>query len=108
GLSVLAYMAFKNLQGLAVRFALTRFLMKLNQSVSSALYEGYLLAPYSVFRTKGTAAPAAQISKIFDLYGACFNATAQLLADSSIVAMIAVLLLYVDPGMSISAVFLFG
>lgn len=108
GLMVITFMTFKNLQGLVVRFALTRFLMKLNQYVSSSLYRAYLLAPYELFRSQGTSRPAAQIAKIFDLYGTCFNATSQLLADSSIVLMVSVLLLYVDPGMTVSAVLLFS
>lgn len=108
GAVVLAFMAFKNLQSTAARFAISRMLMKVNQRISEGLYRAYMLAPYELFVQSGFGAPSKEIGKIFNLFNACFSATVQLLADSSILLMVWVLLLFVDPQLTLLSTSLFA
>lgn len=103
GLAVFTFMVGKTLFGTSVRFALNRMLMKLNQRISEQMYRTYMQAPYEVFARKGFKAPAQEIGKIFGLFGRCFGATTQLLADSSVLFMTWVLLLWIDPHLTLLA-----
>lgn len=96
GVALFSFMLGKTLFGTSVRFALNRMLMKLNQRVSEQMYRTYMQAPYELFARRGFKAPAKEIGNIFGLFGRCFGATIQLLADSSVLFMTWVLLLWVD------------
>jgi len=108
GVVVIGFMFLKNLESTAARFALNRFFMKFNQRVSSDLYRGYMLAPYELFSRDGVRQPATRIGKLFKTYGACFNATTLLIADSSILLMVLALLIYIDPRLTGLAALIFA
>lgn len=108
GAVVLLVMLVKNLLTTGAQFGLTRFLMKLNERVSRALFEGYLLSRFETFTARGTEGPVRKISQGFDLMLACFAALAQILSDTTILLMVAALLVFVDPGMTLVGVAVFG
>ncbi|HSC87927.1 MAG TPA: ABC transporter ATP-binding protein [Polyangiaceae bacterium] len=108
GALVVLVLLAKNLLSILVHFLLNRFLMKLNERVSRRLFEGYLLARYEVFTQRGAAAPQHNISRIFELFSACFGATAQVLSDGAILLMVGILLIVVDPWLTVSGVAIFG
>jgi len=103
GVALFAFMVGKTLFGTTVKFALNRMLMKLNQRVSEQMYRTYMQAPYEVFARRGFKGPAQDIGKVFGLFGRCFGATTQLLADSSVLFMTWLLLLWVDPHLTVLA-----
>jgi len=98
----------KNILSMFVHFLLNRFLMKLNERVSKHLFEGYLLARYEVFSHRGVAGPARNIGRSFELFSACFGAAAQVMSDGAILLMVSLLLLIVDPVLTLGGVALFG
>lgn len=108
GAVVLGFMLVKNMQGTSVRFAISRFLMKLNQRISEQLYRSYMLAPYELFVKRGITGPAKEVSRIFNLFNTCFSATVQLLADGSMLVMVVLLLLYVDYRLTLLAAAIFS
>jgi ATP-binding cassette subfamily C protein len=108
GLLVVGMMLTKNLLSAGVNFALNRFLMKLNERVAKRLFEGYLLARYEVFSRRGTSKPANNISRIFELFSACFGAAAQVMSDGATLIMIAILLLFADPMLTVGSAVIFG
>lgn len=108
GATVVAVMVVKNLLTTIAQFGLTRFLMKLNERVSRALFEGYLHARFETFTARGNEGPARKIGRGFDLMLTCFAALAQILSDSTILFMVALLLVFVDPGMTLVGVAVFG
>ncbi len=108
GLMVVGMMLTKHLLSAGVNFALNRFLMKLNERVAKRLFEGYLLARYEVFARRGTSKPAGNISRIFDLFSACFGAAAQILSDGATLFMVAALLLFADPVLTLGSAAIFG
>ncbi len=108
GLLVVGLMLTKNLLSAGVNFALNRFLMKLNERVAKRLFDGYLLARYEVFSRRGTSKPANNISRIFELFSACFGAAAQVMSDGATLFMIAALLLFADPMLTVGSAAIFG
>lgn len=108
GAVVVGMMLTKNLLSNLVHFSLNRFLMKLNQRVSQKLFEGYLHARLETFGVRGISEPTARINRIFELFSACFGAIAQIIADSATLSMVALLLVIVDPWMTLGAVLIFG
>jgi len=100
GLAVVAFMTFKTLFGTGVRFAMNRLLMKLNQRVSERVYQAYMTAPYELFLRRGFLAPAREIGRLFGLFGSCFAATTQILADSMVLLMTWALLLWIDAALT--------
>ncbi len=108
GSVVVGVLLTKNLLSSLVHFALNRFLMKLNQHVSKRLFEGYLLARLETFGARGINGPIAKINRTFDLFSSSFGATAQIIADAATLTMVALLLLIVDPMMTLGGVLIFG
>lgn len=108
GVVVVGVLLAKNLLSTLVHFLLNRFLMKLNERVSKRLFEGYLLARYEVFTHRGVSGPGRNISRIFELFSACFGATAQVMSDGAILIMVAILLVIVDPWLTFGAMAIFG
>ncbi len=108
GSLVVLVMIIKHLLVTSAQFGLTRFLMKLNERVSKALFQGYLHARFERFTARGVEGPSRKISKGFDLMLASFGALALILSDSTILLMVASLLLFVDPGMTLVGMLVFG
>lgn len=108
GSVVVGMMLAKNLLSNLVHFSLNRFLMKLNQHVSQRLFEGYLHARLETFGVRGISEPTTRIHRVFELFSACFGAVAQIIADSATLFMVALLLVIVDPWMTLGAVLIFG
>lgn len=108
GAVVVGVLLTKNVLSSLVHFALNRFLMKLNERVSRRLFDGYLLARLETFGRRGITGPISKINRTFDLFSACFGATAQILADASTLTMVALLLVLVDPWMTLGGVLIFG
>lgn len=108
GLVVFGFMVFKNAMGTAVRFAISRFLMKINHRISVQLYRACMLAPYESFLEHGFRRRAEQVGRLFDLFTSTFNATVQLLSDSAMVLMVLALLLYLDFRLAILSALLFA
>lgn len=101
GGGVLLALIAKNLFVPLVEFTFTRFLMKLNQRVSEDLFRGYLLAPYEYLRENNV---VKQIDGAFNLFSICFGATSQVIVNGATGAMIVLLLAFVDPVLTASAV----
>lgn len=108
GSIVLGVLAIKNILSTLVQFALNRFLMKLNQHVSESLLEGVLVAPFEKVNQEGASGLSGKIAKIFEVFSASFTSIAQVLADGTMVLMVLLLLLFIDPGLTIGAGLLFG
>lgn len=108
GSILVAFMIAKNGLSILVSTLLSRFLMRLNERVSRSLFTGYLLARYEVFKHRGVGKPAANISRIFELFNTCFGAAARILSDGATITMVVLLLLFVDPWLTLVGVALFG
>ncbi len=108
GAVLISVILIKNGQGTLSRFYLARFFSKLNQRITARLYDAYLNSPYDEY-LKSHALPAKeQINGTYALFGKCFTATAQVLSDSAILLMIALLLAIVDPWLTLGMIALFG
>jgi ABC-type multidrug transport system fused ATPase/permease subunit len=105
---VIGVMAIKNLLSTLVQFGLNRFLMKLNQQVSVGLFEGYLVKPYEQLAADGISDARGRIIKIFEVFYNCFSSLAQILADGALLSIVALLLFFVDPGLTVGAVVVFA
>lgn len=108
GAVVVGVLLLKNLLSSSVTFLLNRFLMKLNERVSKRLFEGYLLSKYEIFNLRGVSGPANNLGRIFDLFSSCFGATAQVISDGATILMVALLLVVVDPWMTLGGILIFG
>lgn len=108
GAIVLVFVIGKNGLSTLVQFAMTRFLMKLNHRISKKLLDGYLLAPYRTFLARGPERIRNEIRKTYSVFSTCFAASAQALADSTTLFMVAALLLFINPLLTITAVAAFG
>lgn len=108
GLVVVGVLLAKNVLSSLAHFALNRFLMKLNQHVSKRLFEGYLLARLETFGVRGVSGPIGTINRTFELFSSCFGATAQIIADAATLTMVALLLVVVNPWMTLGGVVIFG
>ena len=107
GAAVILVLFVKNALGIFVGFGLTRFLMKINQRVSESLFEGYLLTPYDEVSRRGVSGLTSNIQRIFDVFGECFSSVALVLVDGAMLSMVAVLLLVINPGLTLGAALLF-
>lgn len=105
---LVAFMIAKNGLSILVSTLLNRFLMRLNEHVSRSLFQGYLLARYEVFKHRGVGRPAANINRIFELFNTCFGAAARILSDGATITMVVLLLIFVDPWLTLVGVVLFG
>lgn len=108
GSAVLCFILFKNGVSALVEFSLTRFLMKLNHRISRKLVDGYLLAPFSTHLVRGPQGIQREITRLYSVFARCFAASAQVLADVTTLLVVAVMLLFVDPLLTISAAIAFG
>lgn len=108
GAFVALFVVGKNGLSTLVHFGVTRFMMKLNQNVARKLFEAYLLAPYREILRQGVDRLQRKVTSSFQILNDCFSATSQILADSATLLMVGVLLLFVDPILTLTATALFG
>lgn len=104
---VLGVLALKNITSTAVQFGLNRFLMKLNQRVSEGLFRGFLLSPYEFHAAEGASSASRQVTKIFEVFSRAFTSVAQILSDGTMLLMVTVLLVVINPWLTMGAAFLF-
>jgi ATP-binding cassette subfamily C protein len=107
GALVFSFMLLKNALGTAVRFAISRFLMKINQRISERLFRSYMVAPYESFLERGFKKRADEVARLFDLFTSNFGATVQLLSDGSMVAAVLGLLFFLDFRLALLSTLLF-
>ncbi len=100
---VLGFLLLKNLLSMAIQFSLSRFLSKLNERVCTALFDGYLVMPLDLLHRKGPAEAGRDIKKVFSIFTTCFNAVSQILVDGTTLTMVAGLLLFIDPVITLGA-----
>lgn len=108
GSIVLGVVAFKNVLSTLVQFALNRFLMKINQRVALGLFDGYLLTPYEEILKRGVSGPTGQITNIFNTFGRCFSSISQLMADGTLILIVACVLAYINPWLTMASVVAFA
>ncbi len=108
GGGVLVFIIFKNLQSMSAQFLMNRFLMKRNLVLSTELFEGYLSAPYEQLQPRTVAQVQKKISEIFSVFSTSFTSTAQVIADALTLAMVTLLLFYVNPVLTSVAAVMFG
>lgn len=108
GLLVLAVIVAKNAQALAVRHQLSRFLANLNRRITETLFEGFLMAPYIDLKSEKHGHPESVVRGNMDIVSACFKDAAQVLADGTLLVMVILLLLFIDPWLTLGAGLLFG
>lgn len=83
--------------------AVGRFLMTRAEHVAVQLLRGYLRAPYAVFKQRGIAEPRQQVQKVLELFKNSFTAAGRILASAAMVFMVGLLLLWVDPVLTVAA-----
>lgn len=108
GAFVVGFMLVKNFQGTFARFALNRFLTRVNRKISEQLYRTFMLAPYELLRRRGVASQTKKVKETFQLYNRCFFETVQIIADGLILLMVIALLLFIDYRMTLFAILFFG
>ncbi len=108
GSTLMVVMLIKNFLSTSVQFALNRFLMKLNQRVSVGLFKGYLVAPYEEIIRAGASGPTGKITRIFEVFSSCFQALAHVLVDGTLVLIVAAVLFYIQPWLTVGTLVVFG
>lgn len=108
GLIVIGVFVFKNVLAVGVSFAITRFLMKLYEHITPRLLQGFLDAPYERILLRGTAEPTRIVNQMLELFNSCLGSAMQVISDLVLIAMIAALLLFVDPLLTALACTMFG
>lgn len=106
GGGVLAALLFKSALSTSAEFALTRFLLKLTQRVAEGLFRGYLVAPFE--RLGAEDGSAGRIGGVFQLFSTCFTATARFISDAATVTMVVLVLFWINPMLTGTAVLLFA
>jgi len=108
GLLVLVVIGVKNAQSLIVRHQLSRFLANLNRRITETLFLGFLMAPYIDLKTEKHGQPEAVVRANMEVVSECFKDAAQVLADGALLLMVVLLLLFIDPWLTVGAALLFG
>ncbi len=108
GGGLLLFIIFKNLQSMSAQFLMNQFLMRRNLVLSKELFEGYLAAPYVELQPRTVGSVQKKINEIFSVFSASFTSTAQVIADGLTLAMVVLLLLYINPILTVVAAGMFG
>src|SRR6187399_1444384 len=108
GLMVVSVILAKNVQALVVRHELSRFLANLNRRITETLFAGFLLMPYIDLQSGKYGQPEAVVRANMEVVSDSFKDAAQVLADGALLVMVIVLLLLIDPWMTVGAAVLFG
>jgi len=108
GLFVLVVIGVKNAQSLLVRQQLSRFLANLNRRITETLFLGFLMAPYIDLKTQKHGQPESVVRANMEVVSECFKDAAQVLADGALLVMVILLLLFIDPWLTLGAALLFG
>ncbi|HEU5077537.1 MAG TPA: ABC transporter ATP-binding protein [Polyangiaceae bacterium] len=108
GSLVIAVIVAKNAQALVVRHQLSRFLANLNRRITETLFAGFLMAPYIDLKTEKHGHPELVVRGNMEVVSACFKDAAQVLADGTMLLMVILLLLFIDPWLTLGAALLFG
>jgi len=108
GLLVVTVIILKNAQALVVRQQLSRFLTNLNRRIVETLFAGFLMAPYIDLKSEKHGNAEAVVRGTMETVSGCFKDAAQVLADGTMLMMVIVLLLFIDPWLTLGAAALFG
>lgn len=108
GLLVVGVILAKNIQALVVRHELSRFLANLNRRITETLFAGFLLMPYIDLKSGKYGQPESVVRANMEVVSDCFKDAAQVLADGALLVMVILLLLLIDPWMTVGAAVLFG
>jgi ATP-binding cassette subfamily C protein len=108
GLLVISIIVAKNVQSLVVRHELSRFLANLNRRITETLFAGFLLTPYVDLKSEKYGHPESVVRANMEVVSDCFKDAAQVLADGALLIMVIVLLLLIDPWLTLGAALLFG
>ncbi|HSG33608.1 MAG TPA: hypothetical protein VLA37_03675, partial [Sphingomonadaceae bacterium] len=109
GLVLVGIFAIKNALWLLSSFALLRFVMKRYEKVATALFDGYQDMPLELLRQRGTLEPAQVLNSVLMVFRSAFRPLLLAAADIAIVlAMLAALLLVIDPGLVLGSGLILG
>lgn len=108
GLLVVGVILVKNMQSLVVRHQLSRFLANLNRRITETLFAGFLVAPYIDLKNQKHGQPEQVVRANMEVVSLSFKDAAQVLADGTLLMMVILLLLFIDPWLTLGAALLFG
>ncbi len=108
GLLVVAVIVVKNVQSLVVRHQLSRFLANLNRRITETLFAGFLVAPYTDLKSQKHGQAEQVVRANMEVVSLCFKEAAQVLADGTLLVMVILLLIFIDPWLTLGAALLFG
>lgn len=109
GLIVVGIIALKHIQGLLSRYQLSRFLSNLHFRIAQQLFGALAAMPYEeVIRNGGGRGLKDRLTGTLEMLNGAFQTATRILADGAIVIMILLLLLLVDPRLTLIGLLLFG
>ena len=109
GAVLVAVFAIKNGLWLLSSFAVLRFALKRYEKVATDLFDGFQELPLDYMRSEGTFAPVQILNRVLSVFRNAFAPLLQAGADIAVVlAMLAALVIVIDPVLVISSAIVIG